>query len=119
MVTPPGKAGGSVWVMGEGGKLMRTPGVEDEPGDGEATDLDFDQTFEWRGSYLDLEEQELRFELWNISKYMVNKFDSCHEASLLSYATGPVHNEVACERVDKNGNRKTRVKIMFNLYFQE
>ena len=78
-----------IWVMGRDGPTLLTPVVKDIPGDGLATDLALNESFEWRGSYLDLERQVLRIELWNWAKNRVNKFDSCHEEKLISLCEGP------------------------------
>lgn len=116
------KTGGkepSIWVAGDEGVILRTPVVQDIPGDGEDTECEFDVAFEWQGSYLDLERQTLRLEIWNWARWRINKFDCFCEEPLLSFAKGPVQNEMECNKVDKFGKKQPRVKVAFKLFFQE
>eukprot|EP00913_Durusdinium_trenchii_P032220 g30169.t1 len=110
------RAGGkepSIWVAGDEGVILRTPVVHDVPGDGEDTECDFDVSFEWHGSYLDLERQNLRLEIWNWARWRINKFDCFCEEPLLSFAKGPIQNEMECNKVDKFGKKQSRVKVAF------
>ncbi|CAE7671141.1 unnamed protein product [Symbiodinium sp. CCMP2456] len=112
------RAGGkepAIWVAGDEGVILRTPVVHDVPGDGEDTECDFDTSFEWHGSYLDLERQTLRLEIWNWARWRVNKFDCFAEEQLLGFAKGPIQNEMECNKVDKFGKKQCRVKVSFKL----
>ncbi|CAE7428956.1 unnamed protein product [Symbiodinium sp. CCMP2592] len=126
----------AIWVAGDEGVILRTPVVHDVPGkegssdlrmqwglemdlemdsDGEDTECDFDTSFEWHGSYLDLERQTLRLEIWNWARWRVNKFDCFAEEQLLGFAKGPIQNEMECNKVDKFGKKQCRVKVSFKL----
>ncbi|CAJ1447128.1 unnamed protein product [Effrenium voratum] len=116
------RAGGkepSIWVAGDEGVVLRTPVVHDVPGDGEDTECDFDVSFEWHGSYLDLERQTLRVEIWNWARWRINKFDCFAEEPLLTFAKGPIQNEMECNKVDKFGKKQCRVQVAFKMFFQE
>ncbi|KAF4708882.1 hypothetical protein FOZ63_007714, partial [Perkinsus olseni] len=83
--------------------------------------------FEWRGSYLDLERENLKIELWQWSKYKANRIDAQHSRPLIEYATGPVLQSCILGTFDtdddavgaEGGNFTERYRVEFQLYFQE
>ncbi|EER18431.1 hypothetical protein Pmar_PMAR005342 [Perkinsus marinus ATCC 50983] len=87
-------ASSSVWCLGEEPQYFRTAafpipkmfvdGVKSK------VQVPSEFAFEWRGSYLDLERENLKIELWQWSKYKANRIDAQHSRSLIEYATGPV-----------------------------
>ena len=83
-------------------------------------------SFEWRGSYSDLQTQSLEIELWRFNKIRANTLDSVHKTTLDTYASGPVFQEVALTKSMKQDDEQqgkadapTRFKATFQLYFQE
>lgn len=124
-----------IWVAGDEGNELYTPVVtldglkgnatrvfdatQGPPADGEYMEFNFDERFEWYGSYLDLERQTLRVELWNWARFRVNKFDSFYEEPLITFAKGPIFNEVPFVKLGKFGHRTVRAFLSFKLYFQE
>ncbi|KAF4670632.1 hypothetical protein FOL47_001894 [Perkinsus chesapeaki] len=87
-------ASSSVWCIGKEAQSLRT-GAFSVPkmftdGVKNKVQIPDDFDFEWRGSYLDLEREHLKIELWQWSKYKANRIDSHHSRLLMEYATGPV-----------------------------
>ena len=85
--------------------------------------------FEWRGSYADLESQNMVVQLWRFNRYRANTLDSNHKSTLHSYAVGPVFQEIELVRANiasaEDGiildekDALPRFRVTFQLYFQE
>ena len=86
-------------------------------------------SFEWFGSYSDLQTQSMEIELWRYNKIRANTLDSVHRGSLSVYASGPVFQEVLLRKsvtgdelavqADTQATATSRFKLSFQLYFQE
>ncbi|EDO07869.1 hypothetical protein BBOV_III003050 [Babesia bovis T2Bo] len=74
--------------------------------------------FEYRGSYLDLENEKLKIKLWKYRRYNINCLESIYEGQLLQFATGDIHVEIPMYK-GLNEKRHLRCRISFDLYFQE
>ena len=85
--------------------------------------------FEWKGSYDELETQQMSVEVWRWNKFRANTLDSVHRASLVSYATGPVLQEISLVKasmmksegfvISDNKSDLPRFRLTFQVYFQE
>ena len=116
-----------VWGMGSDPQCIRTDVmVLTEKGQ---IEFENEFSFEWRGSYDELETQNMVVELWRWNKYRANTLDSVHKASLVSYATGPVFQDISlCKATTANVDASVvmddkeslpRFEARFQLYFQE
>lgn len=81
-------------------------------------EIKFKKVFEYRGSYLDLENEKLRIKVWEYKKFTLNKLEGIYEEPLLSFATGQIYNETTLYKFIKN-SRVKRCQLFFQLYFQE
>ncbi|CDU20941.1 double C2-like domain-containing protein, putative [Plasmodium yoelii] len=81
-------------------------------------EIKFKKVFEYRGSYLDLENEKLRIKVWEYKKFTLNKLEGIYEEPLLSFAIGQVYNETTLYKFIKN-SRVKRCQLFFQLYFQE
>ncbi|UKJ89444.2 serine/threonine kinase [Theileria orientalis] len=75
-------------------------------------------SFEYRGSYLDLENEKLRIKVWKCQTYTINTLESIYEEYLLKFAEGDEHVEIMMFKY-LEGQKKYTCKLSFNLFFQE
>lgn len=111
--------GASVCIMnrGETKNYIRTPVVQNVTKD-VTRSFNCTQDFEYRGSYLDLENEKLKIKLWKYRRYTVNSLESIYEGPLLQFAKGDIHVEIPMYK-GLNKKRHLRCRISFDLYFQE
>ena len=115
-----------VWGMGAEPLSLRSDAMELEEKGKVAFQNEFE--FEWRGSYADLETQSMIVQLWRYNQFRANTLDSNHKSTLLSYATGPVFQEIELVRANiattdgilaDEKDALPRFRVSFQLYFQE
>ena len=115
-----------VWGMGKDPLCLRSDVMEMKEKGKVSFSNEF--SFEWRGSYAELENQAMEVELWRWNRFRANTLDSCHKQPLVDYATGPVFQEIQLHRANiaqgdgAVGDEKDeipRFKVTFQLYFQE
>ena len=84
--------------------------------------------FEWRGSYSELESDNMVIELWRWNKFRANTIDAVYKQPLVACATGPVFQEVQLVRANiaqvngiviNDAEELPRFRVAFQLYFQE
>ncbi|GFE52949.1 C2 domain-containing protein protein [Babesia ovis] len=111
--------GGSVCILnrGETKNYIRTTVVQNVTKDVPRS-FNCTHEFEYRGSYLDLENEKLKIKLWKYRRYTVNCLESIYEGQLLQFATGDIHVEIPMYK-GVNKQRHLRCRISFDLYFQE
>lgn len=115
-----------IWILGQDGLVVRTPVVKnvaagDPTNPRICTEVEIsgaEHSFEFRGSYRDLEESKLLMEVWNWSSYRVNKLDSQAQDTLQTFASGSVFNEYDLVSPDHR-EKLPRGKLSFQLFFQE
>ena len=115
-----------VWGMGSDPHCLRSDVMELK----ERSKVRFDNEFqfEWRGTYAELESQYMELELWHWNRFRANTLDSFHKETLVSYATGPVFQEIQLRRANvantegviaEDKDQAARFRVTFQLYFQE
>ncbi|OEH79719.1 c2 domain-containing protein [Cyclospora cayetanensis] len=106
-----------IYAKGEDKNYLRTS-VVNNVNDKAPVDLQFRQSFEYRGSYLDLEREKLKIKVWEYKTWTLNNLEAVFEEPLLSFATGETHVERDLYKFVK-GRRSRRCRITCQLYFQE
>ncbi|AFZ80930.1 hypothetical protein BEWA_003380 [Theileria equi strain WA] len=102
---------------GESKQYIRTPVVENVTKE-MSRDFNCTNTFEYHGSYLDLEHEKLRIKLWKCRKYTINCLESVYEEYLIKYVKGDIFVEIPMYKFEDK-EKKLRCKISFDLFFQE
>jgi hypothetical protein len=116
-----------VWGMGQEPYCLRTDVMR--MGEKDRIVFQNEFSFEWWGSYDELENQSMVIEVWRWNRFRANTIDSSHARRLVDYATGPVFQDIELSKVNtaQNGSsvvvddkdRPCRYKATFQLYFQE
>ncbi|KAF8822535.1 hypothetical protein IE077_003544, partial [Cardiosporidium cionae] len=82
------------------------------------TNMNFREVFEYRGSYLDLENEKLKIKVWEYRIWSLNHLEAVFEEPLLNFATGEIFVEKNLYKFVK-GHRCKRCRLSFQLCFQE
>lgn len=98
-------------------RLRTTVGYGIKGGD-RPVDINYRTVAEYRGSYLDVEEERVKIKVWTYSPYRVNCLEGLHEERLESYAAGPIYREHDLYKA-VGGKRVPRCRVSFQLIFQE
>lgn len=108
-----------IWMSGEEGKEIYTKNILAADVDEESNLQGAEWNFEWCGAYKDLEYKSLSIEMWEASRWGVNKFDSAAELNMVDVANGQVENRVSLNKTDKFGHKVERGIVHFNILFEE
>ncbi|KJP87388.1 hypothetical protein AK88_02945 [Plasmodium fragile] len=106
-----------IYAKGKTKNCLRTHVVSNVAAD-QKKNMNFRSVFEYRGSYLDLENEKLRIKVWEYKQLTLNKLEGIYEEPLLSFAVGQVYNETTLYKYMKD-TRVKRCRLFFQLYFQE
>uniref|UniRef100_A0A3B0NHK8 C2 domain containing protein, putative n=1 Tax=Theileria annulata TaxID=5874 RepID=A0A3B0NHK8_THEAN len=111
--------GSSNYILsrGKSKNYIRTPVLKDIEKD-QSRSFQCSHSFEYRGSYLDLENEKLRIKLWSCKKYTVNSLVSIYDQFLIKFAEGDEHIEIPMYKYIDN-QKKITCNLSFNLFFQE
>lgn len=106
-----------IYAKGKTKNCLRTPVVTNVATE-QKKNMNFRNVFEYRGSYLDLENEKLRIRVWEYKQFTLNKLEGIYEEPLLSFAVGEIYNETTLYKFIKD-SRVKRCRLYFQLYFQE
>ncbi|ANQ11016.1 Uncharacterized protein PCOAH_00052390 [Plasmodium coatneyi] len=106
-----------IYAKGKTKNLLRTHVVSNVAAE-QKKNMNFRSVFEYRGSYLDLENEKLRIKVWEYKQLTLNKLEGIYEEPLLSFAVGQIYNETTLYKYMKD-TRVKRCRLFFQLYFQE
>ncbi|EUD64899.1 hypothetical protein C922_04743 [Plasmodium inui San Antonio 1] len=106
-----------IYAKGKTKNCLRTHVVSNVAAE-QKKDMNFRSVFEYRGSYLDLENEKLRIKVWEYKQLTLNKLEGIYEEPLLSFAVGQIYNETTLYKYMKD-TRVKRCRLFFQLYFQE
>ncbi|SCP03711.1 double C2-like domain-containing protein, putative [Plasmodium malariae] len=106
-----------IYAKGKTKNCLRTHVVSNVAAE-QKKDMNFRNVFEYRGSYLDLENEKLRIKVWEYKQFTLNKLEGIYEEPLLSFAVGQIYNETTLYKFIKD-SRVKRCRLFFQLYFQE
>ena len=115
----------TIWKLGVDSESFRTPIFE--PSTKETVQLEGTEfTFEWRGSYNDLNTQLLTVELWKWSSISANKKHSTNTMGLKEIASGPVFLKIPLFLINQDSDAPVKKDISescfivnLQVYFQE
>lgn len=97
---------------------LRTPIVhnliKDEP-----QKIKFHPSFEYRGSYYDIEKEKLKLSAWKYHNFRLNTLDAMFEIKLNTCANSDLQHNCYLMRMGEGHKLEKVYKIHFNLYFQE
>ncbi|CEL97888.1 unnamed protein product [Vitrella brassicaformis CCMP3155] len=85
---------------------------------GETIEFTTKPDLEWRGSYIDLENEWLSIDVWKLQTRAVNQLIGSQSASLYTFATGWVEQAFTFERIVKKKSVPA-YKVSFQILFQE
>ncbi|VUZ99135.1 double C2-like domain-containing protein, putative [Plasmodium vivax] len=106
-----------IYAKGKTKNCLRTHVVSNVAAE-QKKNMNFRSVFEYRGSYLDLENEKLRIKVWEYKQFTLNKLEGIYEEPLLSFAVGQIYNETTLYKYMKD-TRVKRCRLFFQLYFQE
>ncbi|SBT50181.1 double C2-like domain-containing protein (DOC2) [Plasmodium ovale wallikeri] len=119
IISSPSQRGSTmkIYAKGKAKNCLRTNVVSNVVAE-QKKEINFTNVFEYRGSYLDLENEKLRIKVWEYKQFTLNKLEGIYEEPLLSFAVGQIHNETILYKFIKDARVK-RCRLFFQLYFQE
>ncbi|KAH8582535.1 membrane conserved in eukaryotes [Cryptosporidium sp. chipmunk genotype I] len=81
--------------------------------------IKFHPSFEYRGSYYDIEKEKLKLSAWKYHNFRLNTLDAMFEIKLNTCANSDLQHQCYLMRLGDGQTLEKVYKIHFNLYFQE
>ncbi|OII74844.1 uncharacterized protein cubi_02976 [Cryptosporidium ubiquitum] len=81
--------------------------------------IKFHPSFEYRGSYYDIEKEKLKLSAWKYHNFRLNTLDAMFEIKLNTCANSDLQHHCYLVRIGEGQTLEKVYKIQFNLYFQE
>ncbi|KAJ1607449.1 membrane protein [Cryptosporidium canis] len=81
--------------------------------------IKFHPSFEYRGSYHDIEKEKLKLSAWKYHNFRLNTLDAMFEVKLITCANSDIRHNCYLMRLGENQKLERVYKVQFNLYFQE
>ncbi|KAF7456909.1 double C2-like domain-containing protein [Cryptosporidium felis] len=81
--------------------------------------LKFNPSFEYRGSYNDIEKERIKLSAWRYHNFRLNTLDAVFDMKLSTCANSDMQNQCYLMRMNEEKKLEKVYKVEFNLYFQE
>ncbi|KAL3127096.1 membrane protein [Cryptosporidium hominis] len=81
--------------------------------------IKFHPSFEYRGSYYDIEKEKLKLSAWKYHNFRLNTLDAMFEIKLNTCANSDLQHQCYLMRLGDGHTLEKAYRICFNLYFQE
>ncbi|KAK6590558.1 membrane protein [Cryptosporidium xiaoi] len=81
--------------------------------------IKFQPSFEYRGSYFDLEREKLKLSAWRYHNFRLNTLDAIYDTKLIECANSDLNYSCYLMKIVEGNKLEKTYKINFNLYFQE